>query len=190
MNSLPETPPSSPGTFCSDQKEYLQGFMAGVLASGQYAYVGANAAGLLTGTPGAAVSGNLAAPPAEDSVFGTPLADLSKPERWKHEQNGLDVWEKMVAHADADKFPDEADTFRFKFHGLFYVAPAQDSFMMRLRIPAGEISSHQLRGLAGLADECGNRVTDITTRANLQLRELRPRSIVRALTLASQGVQS
>ncbi len=156
--------------------------MAGVLASGQFAFVGTTAAGQLTGSPAAAATGNLAAPAAEDSVFGTPLADLSKPERWKHEQNGLDVWEKLVAHAAADKFPDEADTFRFKFHGLFYVAPAQDSFMMRLRIPAGEISSHQLRGLAGLADEIGNGCADITTRANLQLRELRPRSIVRALT--------
>jgi ferredoxin-nitrite reductase len=181
MNPLPAQSASSPGAFSPDQKEYLQGFMAGVMASGQYAYVGATAGGQLTGTPGAAVTGNLAAP-AEDSVFGTPLADLSKPERWKHEENGLDVWEKLVAHAAADKFPDEPDTFRFKFHGLFYVAPAQDSFMMRLRIPAGEISSHQLRGLAALADECGNGGTDITTRANLQLRELQPRSIVHALT--------
>jgi ferredoxin-nitrite reductase len=177
------TPPPIPqaGAFSPDQKEYLQGFMAGVLASGQYAYVGATAAGQLTGSPGAAVTGNLAAP-AEDSVFGTPLADLSKPERWKHEENGLDVWEKLVAHSAADKFPDEADTFRFKFHGLFYVAPAQDSFMMRLRIPAGEVTSHQFRGLAALAEECGNGCNDITTRANLQLRELRPRSLVRALT--------
>jgi len=180
MNSLP-TSSSTPGTFSTDQKEYLQGFMAGVLASGQYAYVGTTASGQLTGTPGAAVTGNLAAP-TEENVFGTPLADLSKPERWKHEENGLDVWEKLVAHAAADKFPDEPDTFRFKFHGLFYVAPAQDSFMMRLRIPAGEITSHQLRGLAALADECGNGGTDITTRANLQLRELKPRSIVTALT--------
>lgn len=189
--SAPSTPPPNPGlpavalakegAFSNDQKEYLQGFMAGVLASGQYAYVGANAAGQLTGSPGAAVTANLAAP-TEENVFGTPLADLSKPERWKHEQNGLDVWEKLVAHAAADKFPDEADTFRFKFHGLFYVAPAQDSFMMRLRIPAGEISSHQFRGLAALAEECGNGGTDITTRANLQLREFKPRSIVRALT--------
>lgn len=180
MSSQLPAPPAQ-GSFTSDQKEYLQGFMAGVLASGQFAFVGATAAGQLTGTPGAAVTGNLAAP-AEGSVFGTPLADLSKPERWKHEQNGLDVWEKLIAHANADKFPDEADTFRFKFHGLFYVAPAQDSFMMRLRIPAGELNSHQLRGLADLADEIGNGAADITTRANLQLRELRPRSILRALT--------
>ncbi|MDQ5979137.1 MAG: ferredoxin-nitrite reductase, partial [Verrucomicrobiota bacterium] len=181
MNNSPVQSPATPGSFSNDQKEYLQGFMAGVLASGQYAYVGANAAGQLTGAPAAAVTGNLAAP-SEDNIFGTPLGDLSKPERWKHEENGLDVWEKMVAHANADKFPDEADTFRFKFHGLFYVAPAQDSFMMRLRIPAGEISSHQLRGLAGLVDEIGNGGSDITTRANLQIREMKPHSIVRALT--------
>jgi ferredoxin-nitrite reductase len=181
MNPASTQPPAAPGAFTPDQKEYLQGFMAGILASGQYAYVGTTAAGQLTGSPGAAVTRNLAAP-AEETVFGTPLADLSKPERWKHEQDGLDVWEKLVAHAAADKVPDEADTFRFKFHGLFHVAPAQDSFMMRLRIPAGEISSHQVRGLADLADEIGNGCTDITTRANLQLRELRPRSIVRALT--------
>jgi ferredoxin-nitrite reductase len=189
----PETTPT--GSFSLDQKEYLQGFMAGVLASGQYAYVGATPDGRLTNDPGAAATPlrNLGAPalgngegPAEESVFGTPLADLSKPERWKHEQNGLDVWEKLVAHAAADRFPDEADTFRFKFHGLFHVAPAQDSFMMRLRIPAGEITSHQLRGLAGLADEVGNGCVDITTRANLQLRELRPRAIVRALTAVQE----
>jgi ferredoxin-nitrite reductase len=177
--SAPIPPPVSQGPFTPEQKEYLQGFMAGVAASG--VFVGHNAAGQLIGASSAAATYNLGAP-AEETVFGTPLADLSKPERWKHEQDGLDVWEKMIAHASADKFPDEPDTFRFKFHGLFYVAPAQDSFMMRLRIPAGEITSHQLRGLAGLAEEIGNGSTDITTRANLQLRELKPRAIVRALT--------
>jgi ferredoxin-nitrite reductase len=182
MAGAPITPPPD-NPFSPQQKEYLQGFMAGVLASGQYAYVGATPDGRLTADPGAAktASPNLAAP-AGETVFGTPLADLSKPERWKHEENGLDVWEKLVAHAAADQFPNEADTFRFKFHGLFYVAPAQDSFMMRLRIPAGEISAHQLRGLAALATECGNGTTDITTRANLQLREFKPRAIVRVLT--------
>lgn len=182
MSAPSVPPPAASPAFSNDQKEYLQGFMAGVLASGQYAYVGTTADGRLTHDGAMATSARNLAAPADDSVFGTPLSDLSKPERWKHEENGLDVWEKMVAHANADKFPDEPDTFRFKFHGLFYVAPAQDSFMMRLRIPAGEISSHQFRGLADLVDEIGNGSSDITTRANLQFREMRPRSIVRALT--------
>ncbi len=161
--------------FTPEQKQYLEGFLAALAAP----FAGHTADGKLTGSPEGG-GPNLAAAPAEDSVFGTPLADLSKPERWKQEENPLDIWEKIVAHAEADRFPDEADTFRFKFHGLFYVAPAQDSFMLRLRLPAGEITSHQLAGLAEVAD-WGGGYAHVTTRANLQLREFRPRDVMRVL---------
>ena len=166
--------------FTTEQKEYLQGFMAGVAASG--AFVGHTASGLLTAQSGAAASGNLGLPPAEDTVFGTPLDELSKPERWKHEENPLDIWAKLVKHADADKFPDEADTFRFKYFGLFYVAPAQDSFMLRLRVPGCVITAPQLRGIANLAADLSNGVAHVTTRGNLQIREFRPRDIITVLT--------
>jgi ferredoxin-nitrite reductase len=169
-------PPPAAG-FSPEQKQYLEGFLSALAAHAPFA--GHTANGQLTASPDAAAV-NLAAPPAEDTVFGTPLGELSKPERWKYDENPLDIWEKLVAHADADKFPDEADCFRFKFHGLFHVAPAQNSFMLRLRLPAGEITSHQLHGLADLA-EWGGGYSHITTRANLQLREFRPRDIVRVL---------
>ena len=167
--------------FTPEQKQYLEGFLAALSVPAPF--VGVTSAGQITADPGSAAGAtptNFAAVPAEDAVFGTPLGELSKPERWKHDENPLDIWEKLVAHADADKFPDEADTFRFKFHGLFYVAPAQDSFMLRLRLPAGEISSHQLHGIAEIAD-WGGGYAHVTTRANLQIRELRPRDIVRVL---------
>jgi ferredoxin-nitrite reductase len=164
--------------FTLEQKQYLEGFLAAVAAQAPFA--GHTAAGQITASPGAAPA-NFAAAPAEDSVFGTPLSELSKPERWKYEENPLDIWAKLVAHADADKSPDEADTFRFKFHGLFHVAPAQDSFMLRLRVPAGEITAAQLHGLADMAAEWGGGYAQVTTRANLQLREFRPRDIVRVL---------
>jgi len=170
---------TNPG-FTTEQKEYLQGFMAGVVASGQF--VGHTAGGLLTGNPAAASTGNFALPPAEDTVFGTPLDDLSKPERWKYDENPLDIWSKLVTHADTDKFPDEPDTFRFKYFGLFYVAPAQDSFMLRLRVPGCVITAPQLRGLADLADDLSNGISHITTRGNLQLREFKPRDIISVLT--------
>lgn len=173
--SAPVTEPSA--GFTPEQKQYLEGFLAGVAA--QVPFVGQTAGGLLTSTAGAGMV-NQAAAPVEDTVFGTPLADLCKPERWKYDENPLDIWEKLVAHADADKFPDEADTFRFKFHGFFYVAPTQDSFMLRLRIPAGEITATQLRGVAEIAD-WGAGCVHITTRANLQIRELRPRDIIKVL---------
>ena len=81
-----------------------------------------------------------------------------------------------------NRAPAADDLFRFKFHGLFYVAPAQDSFMLRLRVPGSIISTHQMRGLAELANECGSGRPDITTRSNLQIREFRPKDIVRVLT--------
>lgn len=170
--------PDEPATgFSPLQKQYLEGYFSALAA--QTPFVGLTPAGQLTATAGDAPA-NLAKVRAEDTVFGTPLNDLCKPERWKYEENPLDIWEKLVAHSEADKFPDEADCFRFKFHGLFHVAPAQDSFMLRLRIPAGEITSHQLRGIADLA-EWGGGYAHVTTRANLQLREFRPRDIVRIL---------
>ncbi|HZP58681.1 MAG TPA: NirA family protein, partial [Opitutaceae bacterium] len=175
--SVPAAGPSA--GFTPEQKQYLEGFLTAVAA--RLPFVGHTTDGQITAEPGSAAV-NLAAPPAEDMLFGTPLSELSKPELWKREENPLDIWEKLVAHAEADKFPDEADTFRFKFHGLFYVAPAQDSFMLRLRLPAGELTAAQLHGLAELAAECGGGYAHITTRANLQIREFRPRDIVRVLT--------
>lgn len=177
------SPASASSGFTAEQKAYLEGFLS---ALAKAPFVGLTAVGQLTADPANANSpANLAAPAesavSEPTVFGTPLGDLCKPERWKYDENPLDIWEKLVAHAEADKFPDEADTFRFKFHGLFYVAPAQNSFMLRLRLPAGEITSHQLRGVAEIA-EWGGGYAHITTRANLQIRELRPRDIVRVLT--------
>ena len=174
--SAPVPNPAASG-FTPEQKQYLEGFLSALAV--QAPFVGQTASGRLTASPTEAPA-NLAQVPAEATVFGTPLADLCKPERWKYDENPLDIWEKLVAHADADKFPDEADTFRFKFHGLFHVAPTQDSFMLRLRLPAGEISAAQLAGLADIAD-WGGGYAHITTRANLQIRELRPRDIIRVL---------
>jgi ferredoxin-nitrite reductase len=62
--------------------------------------------------------------------------------------------------------------FRHKFHGLFYVAPTQDSFMLRLRLPGGIVTAHQAKGLAEIAERFGGGYLDITTRANLQIREI------------------
>ena len=46
--------------------------------------------------------------------------------------------------AAAGQFPKGVDNFRWRFHGLFYVAPTQNSFMCRLRIPNGILTHWQL----------------------------------------------
>src|ERR1700746_795779 len=165
--------------FSREQKEYLQGYFQGLACSGMTPFVGHLPNGRITNMPEPGLVNHAAEAPApaeEETGYGTPVSDLCEHEIWKLEQHGLDVWDKLIAHANENKFPDKPDTFRFRYHGLFYVAPAQKSFMLRCRIPAGEMTSHQLRGLADLAEQWGGRYADITTRANLQIREIAPRN--------------
>jgi ferredoxin-nitrite reductase len=174
-SNVVELPKAPSGSFTNEQKEYLAGFMVGVAQRG-----------LLP-----CAEGTITAPPAEETVHGTPLADVTKQERWKHEEHGLDSWDRILEHAQGDKFPDEENTFRMRFHGLFHVAPAQKSFMLRCRIPAGELAAAQLQGLADIADDFGNGKAAITTRSNIQIREIAPRNLINVLTrLQSLGLTS
>src|SRR5262249_14994135 len=147
-------------------------------------------AGLLTrrGAAGVApplvpgLNGAAPAPPAEPAPSGPEaihraaqdrfLAEgkkLTAEEMAKRAKNPLDMWDEMRANAAAARFPKGTDVFLHKFHGLFYVAPAQDCFMCRLRIPNGILLNHQLAGLAAIAERHAGGYADITTRANLQL---------------------
>jgi len=163
---MPAMPEPSTG-FTPEQKEYLAGFLAGIAQLQQASGMG--------GTSAAAAA-------REETVFSTPLADVTKQERWKHEEHALDGWDRILAHAEADKFPDEENTYRFRNFGLFFVGPAQKSFMLRCRIPAGELTAAQLKGLADIADDFGNGKAAITTRSNIQIREIAPRNLVNVLT--------
>ena len=167
--------------FTEEQKHYLQGFFAGVAQRGSSPFVGHNFSGLITSDP-ASGAVNQAAELPEETYFGTPISDLCKEERWKREENPLDIWDKLLAHAGENRAPVAEDIFRFKFHGLFYVAPTQDSFMLRLRVPGCILTTHQMRGLAEMASDWGSGRADITTRGNLQIREFQPKDIVRVLT--------
>jgi ferredoxin-nitrite reductase len=179
----------SPTSFTTEQKEYLQAIFANV-AQHRALFVGHTPFGLITSDPASGLV-NQAAEPPEETYFDTPVSDLSKEERWKREQNPLDIWDKLLAHATENKAPASDDLFRFKFHGLFYVAPAQDSFMLRLRVPGGILTTHQLRGLAQIATDWGSGRADLTTRSNLQIRELQPKDIVSVLTkVQSLGMAS
>lgn len=176
----PADPAAAGPGFTPEQKEYLAGFMAGCTQRGLFPYVGTSADGLVT--TDAARGGTNQAAPAAEAIHGFPLGEVTKQELWKHAENPLDSWDRVVAHAEQNTFPNEEDTFRLRYFGLFYVAPAQNSFMLRCRIPAGELSAHQLRGLADIADDFGNGQAAITTRSNLQIREIAPPNLVNVLT--------
>ena len=182
-------PPVGSISFTTEQKEYLQGFFAGIAQRG-VPFVGHTPSGLITSDPASGLV-NQAAEALEETYFGTPVSDLSKEECWKREENPLDIWDKLIAQANENKTPAPDDIFRFKFHGLFYVAPAQDSIMLRLRVPGSILTAHQMRGLTQIAADWGSGRTDITTRSNLQIRELQPKDIVNVLAkVQSLGMTS
>ncbi|HEY3848498.1 MAG TPA: NirA family protein [Acetobacteraceae bacterium] len=152
--------------FSGEQQEYLRGFMAGVEAR-------RGALGLPAGPVGdpAAADPNDIHRAAQDRTVAAG-GKLAAEEEAKRKKHPLDRFDEISATAADGKFPRGTDVFLAKFHGLFYVAPAQDAFMCRLRIPGGIINAHQLRGVAAIADDLAGGYADITTRANLQLREI------------------
>lgn len=178
-------------SFSESQKQYVSGFAMGadvarairglpVLAGSATAFNPANPNGVLvsvggpTGSTTDPISGpDRLARDAQDAVLSSGKR-LSQEEQAKREKNGLDLWDEVEARSKAGEFPKNTDVFLQKFHGLFYVAPAQNSYMCRLRIPGGLLRSWQARGLADLADRAAGGFVDVTTRANLQLREIGP----------------
>jgi len=106
---------------------------------------------------------------------------LSAEETAKRTRHPLDRWDEVIARAESGHFPKGIDVFLTKYHGLFYVAPAQDSFMCRLRMPNGILNAWQMRGLADAAERLGGGYADVTTRANLQIREIAARHAMKML---------
>jgi len=156
--------------FSDEQKRYLEGFMSGVSA-GRLGRSGGGA-----GTPAAdpEPTGPDAAHLKAQERFLKDGKKLSDPEKFKREQHPFDAYERLKAQARDNAAPPPPDNFRWRYYGLFYVAPAQNSFMCRLRIPNGILKALQFAGTADLAERYGGGYAHITTRANIQIREIEP----------------
>ncbi len=99
---------------------------------------------------------------------------MNKIEALKLECDGLAVREMIARYAVSgwESIP-EADIQRLKWHGLFLRNPTPGFFMIRVRIPGGKTGTYQLRALADIAGTYGNGVLDLTTRQQIQLRQIR-----------------
>ena len=158
--------------FSPEQKRYLEGFATGL-----------NAARTARGKgSGSAASTEAVGPDAihiqaQDLTVaaGGKLADQ---EKFKRELHPFDAYERLKEQARKNEAPKPADNFRWRYYGLFYVAPAQTSYMCRLRIPNGILKHWQLSGLADVAEQCAGGYSHVTTRANLQMREIEPKNAV------------
>ncbi len=59
-----------------------------------------------------------------------------------------------------------------KWYGVFWRKSDQDRYMLRVRIPACEMTCAQTRVLALIAHESGHEIVDVTTRGNIQIQGL------------------
>jgi ferredoxin-nitrite reductase len=163
------------GDFEPEQKRYLEGFVTGLQIAKQARGPGAPApAGALRAEP---IGPDAAAFRAQDRVVKAG-GKLSDPEKFKRELNPLDGYEKLKEQAAGNEAPKPDDNFRWRWFGLFYCAPTQKAYMCRLRIPNGILTHWQFSGLAALAENYAGGYAHVTTRANLQMREIEPKHAV------------
>jgi ferredoxin-nitrite reductase len=178
------------GDFNPEQKRYLEGFVAGLQIAKAAREGGSGSAG---GAGAAEPTGPDALHlRAQDRVLKAG-GKLSDQEKFKRELHPFDGYERLKAQAAANEYPKPPDNFRWRFFGLFYVAPNQNSYMCRLRMPNGILTHWQFAGVADLAERYGGGYAHVTTRANLQVREIEAKNAVamieavQDLGLASRG---
>ena len=167
--------------FTDEQKRYLEGFTTGL----QIGRVGRGLGGGNAGKANAEPTGPDAAHiKAQDKVIasGKKLVDQ---EKFKRDEHPFDAYPRLKQQALDNAPPNPADNFRWRYYGLFYVAPAQDSYMCRLRIPNGIMKHWQFAGVADLAERLCGPFCHVTTRANLQVREIPPKNAVALI----EGIQ-
>jgi ferredoxin-nitrite reductase len=172
--------------FLPEQKRWLEGFLSGASAARQVGTLAVPKAAAEPTGPDAEQW------KAQDRMVaaGGKLVDQ---EKWKRADHPFEAYDRLSREARAGTKPKPEDNFRWRYHGLFYVAPAQDSYMCRLRIPNGILTHWQFAAVADLAERHGGGYSHVTTRANLQIREITPEhapALVEALTgtgLVSRG---
>ncbi|APG11914.1 ferredoxin-nitrite reductase [Bradyrhizobium elkanii] len=166
--------------FSDEQKRYLEGFTTGL----QISRVGRGLGGSASKANTEATGPDAVHIKAQDKVIaaGKKLADQ---EKFKRDEHPFDAYPRLRQQALDNAPPSPADNFRWRYYGIFYVAPTQDSYMCRLRIPNGIMKHWQLSGLADLADDLCGPYSHVTTRANLQLREIPPKNAIKLI----EGIQ-
>jgi len=108
-------------------------------------------------------------------------------ERLKHEKNPWEAFDEVRAFARtgrASVIPEWASAY-FKWWGIYTQGDgvgatggkggeglASEYFMMRVGIPNGILSAHQLRTIGGITRKHARNLADITTRQNIQLHWL------------------
>lgn len=162
MSAIPKEIAGSP--LSSDQTYYLDGFFSGIKNRGL---------GFAEAEPGAGPNPKNKRHTAEEQI--------------KQEKHPFDALADLRAKAKNGEAPDKEDIFRFKWNGLFWLAPVHEGYMCRLRLPGGKITSRQLFELATISEEIASGYLQLTTRNNIQLRVIQPKDTMELLHRLEQA---
>lgn len=94
-------------------------------------------------------------------------------ERIKQEKDGLEVLQDILRYAKtgyASIHPD--DMMLFRWYGIYEQKPKEGHFMMRIKVPNGDLTAAQARAVADVARLYGRGLVDVTTRQNFQFHWL------------------
>ncbi|MDB5048981.1 MAG: sir 1 [Fibrobacteres bacterium] len=178
IQSLPAGTPGE--AFTLEQKEYLDGFLRALSAPSATA----DSPGPAPAKAGSQATDASQLPPGKQAQLAWLAAGkrLSKEEKIKFDADPLDAWPRIADLSTQDRLPEGDDLYRFKTHGIWNVSPAQEGAMCRLRLPGGILRAYQAMAVADAAEAYGGGYVDITTRANLQIREIPGRHMAPLLT--------
>ncbi|MEI9895465.1 MAG: hypothetical protein WDN28_16640 [Chthoniobacter sp.] len=103
------------------------------------------------------------------------LIPLTPQEKMKLDKDGLDVIHDIYRYAKtgfASIDPEDFD--RMKWYGVYRQKPKDSGFfMMRLRIPGGQLTAAQAAKICEISERFGHGFSDITTRMTVQFHWLR-----------------
>ncbi len=102
---------------------------------------------------------------------------LNEAERVKRDQDGLEVYERLVAiHARRGfaGIPRDDLATRYRWYGLYTQRPEEDGyFMMRVRVPSGVLTAEKVEAAGRISRRFGRDVCDVTDRQNFQFHWIR-----------------
>ena len=137
-----------------------------------------------------------ASPAAASAVSPVKETKAQRSERLKLAKNPWDAWEEVrefARNGRASVLPEWTGLY-FKWWGVYTQGDgvgvtggvggegkATEYFMMRIGLPNGMLTSHQMRVIAGLTRKHARNLADITTRQNIQMHWLTIESLVEVI---------
>ncbi len=111
------------------------------------------------------------------SVSETRNTKINKVEKTKALHSPQEAFERLKSFAEAgyDAIPKEDKAVFLKYFGIFDKEKpnGKNHFMLRVRIPGGQMSPEQAKKVGQVAKAYGNNYIDITTRMQIELRYLK-----------------